>query len=99
MSDMEDIDKVINKKKESNLYLERKKISMKKAIESGMLNGEQQYGMIESVIEDLLGHNLISEDAAGKFYTRQEEYIKRLDELQNDISGFYKKTFESILEL
>lgn len=99
MDDLKDIDKVINKKKEGNLYLERKKTSMKKAIESGMLNGEQQYGMIESVIEDLLGHSLISEDAASKFYDRQQDYIKRLEDLQNDISGFYKKTFDSILEL
>lgn len=95
-----ELEKVINKKKEEgSLFVERKKKNLKKAIESGMLNPEQQYGMIESTIDDLLIVNAMNEDGVRQFQNKIDEYMDQLEELQSNISSLYKKTYESILEL
>lgn len=101
MDDENELEKVINKKKEeeSSLFVERKKKNLKKTIESGMLNPEQQYGMIESTIDDLLVVGGINEEAVKQHDTAIESLMKQLEELQQGVSDRYKKTYESILEL
>ena len=95
-----ELEKVINKKKEEeSLFVERKKKNLKKAIESGMLNPEQQYGMIESTIDELLMVNAMSEDGVRQFQNKVDHYMDQLEQIQTDISSLYKKTYESILEL
>ena len=96
---IEDIDKALDKKKEKNLYLKRQQIKLKKAIESGMLNPEQQYGMIEGVIDDLLLSKNVSENMVEAFENHINSYMKQLEQLQIEISEEYKKAYERILEL
>ena len=103
MLDEEEMEKVINpvkeKKKPSSLYLHITQEKLKNAIESGLLNVEQQYGMIDSVIYDLLGAKLISEDAAMQHYTEIKNLNKEIEERQVKASDRYKKTYEGLLKL
>ena len=64
-----------------------------------MLNPEQQYGMIESTIDDLLMVNAMSEDGVRQFQDKLDSYIRQLEQIQTDISNLHKAAYESILEL
>ncbi len=103
MLDEKELDKVIGvkekKKPMGNLYLQLTQEKLKQAIESGMLNVEQQYGMIESVIYDLLGTKLISEDAVMQHNTEIKTLAKEIEERQIRVSERYKKTYEALLKI
>ena len=102
MLDEEEMDKVLSikeKKKPASLYLRLTQKKLKQAIESGMLNVEQQYGMIESVIYDLLGAKLISEDAVLQHSNEIETLSREIEERQIRVSDHYKKTYEGLLKL
>jgi len=94
-----EIDKILDKKKGKSLYLERQQTILKDSIESGMLNPDQQYRMIENIIDNLLGTNNISEEHAKKFFDDIKRYSHKLEELQIQISEIYKDAYKRILEL
>ena len=83
----------------NELYIKRIQNRMKKGIESGMLNPEQQYGLIETCIDDLLSVKAINDAAVKQFEKDINDALKQLEELQNRIADIYKKTYENILEL
>ena len=93
------IDEALNKKKEKNPYLKRQQIKLKNSIESGMLNPDQQYAEVGNTIDRLWSLGLIDDVAAEKFFSREDEYVKRSQELQVEISKFYKSSYEKLLEL
>lgn len=80
-------------------YVERIQNKLKKAIESGMLNPEQQYGLIETCMDDLLSVNKINEKAVTQFEEELEKLFDQLETTQKNISELYKKTYNKILEL
>lgn len=84
---------------EGNLYLKRKQENLKKAMESGMLNPEQQYGLIESTIDDLLGVNAINDESVKVYDVRLKTMLEQLEETQKQISEHYKAVYEKILAL
>lgn len=77
-------------------YLKRLKSKLKKAIESGMLNPEQQIAVIDDVLEKLC----MDEDYAKKvkgFDGVTEELEKTIRETQEKLFSHYNKIYESIL--
>ena len=80
-------------------YVERVQKKLKNAIESGMLNPEQQYALIETCMDDLLSVNKINEKAVTQFEEELTKLFKQMEETQKNISELYKKTYDSILEL
>jgi len=106
---MDEIDEMLNTKKNnptnyinnSNLYLKRIQDKLKKAMESGMLNPEQQYGLIESTIDDLLSQtpSVINEDAVKQHDKEIQMQMKVLEDAQQKISDDYKKIYDYILGL
>jgi len=83
----------------NELYKKRVKDKMKKAIESGMLNPEQQYGMIETTIDELLVIDGISSEAVELHDKKIETLINELETKQKELSEHYKFFYEKILEL
>lgn len=83
----------------SKIYLKRVQKKLKKAIESDMLNREQQYGLIESCLDDLLSVNEINDEAVTQFEKQLDDYFNELENLQKKIAELYKKTYDKILEL
>ena len=73
---------------------------MKQAIESGQLTPEQQYGMIENTIDDLLSTNpvCINEDAVKEHDRVIKELTNQMNEINKKISEQYIKTYNKILE-
>ena len=84
---------------EKTLYLKRKQENLKKAMESGMLNPEQQYGLIESTIDDLLGVDAINDEAVKVYDDKLKTMVTQLEEMQKQISEHYKTVYEKILAL
>ena len=84
----------------SKIYIKRIKERMKNMIESGTLNPEQQYGLIESTIDDLLSTNptSINEDAVKEHDKEIHEHTEQINQLQKKISERYLKTYNKILE-
>lgn len=84
----------------NELYVKRKKERMKTAIESGQLQPDQQYGLIEDTIDDLLNTNPVSiNEAAVKEHDKEIlDLTNQLNELQKKISDRYIKTYNKILE-
>ena len=80
-------------------YVNRVKKRLKDAIESGMLNPEQQFGMIESTIDDLLSVDGINEEAVKLFESEIEEFTKEIGVLQGKVADCYKRTYDKILDL
>jgi len=83
----------------SKVYVKRIQNKLKKAIESGMLNPEQQYGLIENSMDDLLSVNQINEEAVKQFDKELNQLFREIEEIQKKIAELYKKTYDQILEL
>jgi len=104
---MDEIDELLENKEKTvsndgnNLYLKRIQDKLKKAIESGMLNPEQQYGLIETTIDDLLSQTptVINEDAVLQHDKELQVQMKILEDAQQKISDDYKKIYDYILGL
>ena len=64
-----------------------------------MLKPDQQYGMIEEIIDDLLATGNVSEEMVSNFENQLNSYIDQLEQLQIKISEEYKKAYNRILEL
>jgi len=85
---------------DNELYVKRQKDKLKKAIESGMLNPEQQMAAIDDTIDKLLlVENGIDHEAVKKFETTINGYIESINSYQVKISDLYKKTYDKLLEL
>jgi len=84
----------------SKLFIKRTKERMKNMIESGTLNPEQQYGLIESTIDDLLSTNPVSinEEFVKEHDNEIQEYTDQINSLQKKISERYLKTYNKILK-
>ena len=80
-------------------YVNRVKKRLKDAIESGMLKPEQQFGMIESTIDDLLSVGGINEEAIKLFEDEIDELTKEIGVLQVKVADCYKRTYDKILDL
>ena len=83
----------------NNVYKNRIKDKLKKAIESGMLNPEQQYGMIETSIDELLIVDGISSEAVELHDNKVKKLMETLENTQKELSEHYKFFYEKILEL
>lgn len=84
----------------SKVFVKRVKERMKNAIESGQLSPDQQYGIIEDTIDNLLSTNPVSinEDAVKEHDKTIKDFSNQLNEIQKKISEQYIKTYNKLLE-
>ena len=72
---------------------------LKDNIESGQIPPEQQFALIDSVIDELLGYKLINGKAVEEDDQKRDELINKIIELQKEIAEIYKKRYDNIMKL
>lgn len=87
------------KEEKKDLIIEIKKEELKEAIESGLLNPQQQYAMIKNILYELYIYRKLDAATVEMFRSNEKRLLDEIRQKEEQYISFYKKYYDRILAL